>query len=230
MAGIDETSEIIYDDSLKQLAINIGIFGAIFGFISYLVSTAIMVIQSYNPGPPESSFFAQLGVIGLFSFIFSILASVGYVGIFSLKGSMLGLFFPLSAFASYFLSVILAMAIVSIFQNSITLYLNFQNALQYILAILGVLVLLSIRKKCSNPRFLLLYVIFILIETHFWYVIWPVMVGIPILQNSSFLYLLSIFLPVLFSVIDLFLLLTFFSIERKQVFIEGNSSQVDRYY
>jgi len=223
-------SDIVYNDSMQQIAVNVGIFGAICGFITSLFSNAVVAIQAFTPSLPDSSFYIQLDVVNLFSLIFSFLASVGFVGIFSLKGSRLGFFFPLKTLAGYFLLPIMSILLVDINQNQFSLFLNLLSILQYILAILGVLVLLSIRKKSCNPRFLLLYIVFILIQTHFWYLLWPVIVGIPILLNGSFLYLLSSFLTVLFSFIGLYLLLTFFSIERKRVFIEANPSQVDRYH
>ncbi len=198
---IDRKSEFIYDRSLQQLAVNIGIFGIICEAIVRILRLLIIINHIVASDTNFNLLLFWLDILGYLSFFFSILISIGYVAIFSLKGSRLGIFFPLSTILYHFVYEL---------QMYILPGILIQSVLYYIFIVIQALILLSIRKKSTNPQFLLVFVIFILITVPISYVNWW------LLQLTLF--------------IELGLTLILFSIERKEVFIEDNRFVADSYY
>ena len=220
-------SEFIYNDSMQQTAINVGIFGVICKLLTSLSLVAVSAVYTDNPYFPTSSYYALLDTISIFSFTFSILASVGFVGIFTLKGSKLGLFFPLMTLVNYSLLAGIPISYAGISQVSFELSLIIQYAIFFVPTILEVLVIFSIRKKSANPSFLYLYIAFILIQDFFWNAIWSPISEYLLPITSSFGYVLFSFPTILGRLISAYLLLTFFSIERKDGFSRINEYQAE---
>ncbi|TFH04622.1 MAG: hypothetical protein E4H14_14365, partial [Candidatus Thorarchaeota archaeon] len=90
-------NEYIYDCESLQLAVKVGIFGIIIGYIHGLIVEFYIInfFSSFTSTNDLIQFGNTLSLSYFLSFPWIILASLGYVGIFAMKRSDLGVVFPL---------------------------------------------------------------------------------------------------------------------------------------
>jgi uncharacterized membrane protein len=212
----DDTSktEFIYDcDSLK-LAAKVGVIGIILLIVEGFMYTA--AIMYYTEMPGDAQFYILLNDIFAFNFISLILAGVGFVGVFSMKQSKLGIFFPLI--------VIISRCVVNLYLRisfelgiySSELHPFIVTILGYTSTIIGGLLILSLRRKSENSQFVSIFAVIYLLQNVLNYVVWQIIFGGPVQINSGFDYLIAS-LPTLATGIAVSVLtMIFFVLESRQ--------------
>ncbi|TFH04045.1 MAG: hypothetical protein E4H14_15565 [Candidatus Thorarchaeota archaeon] len=153
-------NEYIYDCESLQLAVKVGIFGIIIGYIHGLIVEFYRLYYFSSQTWNVAQFTYIINLSNFLSFPWLILTSLGYVGIFALKRSNLGVVFPLLTLTNIVATSIAIRVIFALDLASTDIYYTFSISLSYIILIIGVLLLLSIRNRTENIR--LLYTIVIL--------------------------------------------------------------------
>jgi hypothetical protein len=152
---IPEEPEYIQVCDSYQLAAMLGIIGVIIGIALTFLNEAIWFNYYENPEFDLEMLSILFNMLNPIGFVGGILVSVGFVGVFAMKKSTVGILFPLIFLASLFISRILFWISISISIDSYLFIINnVQPILSFVFAIIGGLALLSIRKTSANTNFL----------------------------------------------------------------------------
>jgi len=212
-------------DSL-QLAVKVAFIGILFGVtwdITYLV---LRIIYLGGSSPIDfTSFNFLITILSNIGFIGSIFVSVGFVAIFSMKRSKLGIMYPLMVLIPFLgqrLYLILAFTF-GIYNGE--LHSSATIVIGYVITIIGGLLLLSIRRKSANSQFLTIFAVFYLVRIILTDAIWYIIFGGPVPVNTGFdILITSIPYQVTFFVMTA-LIVIFFVLESRQGCIEESGLQ-----
>ena len=101
--NVVEETDYIKDCSKYQLAVKLGLFGILLSLIATIAWEVFWFIY-YEMGDIHIVSIAQAAVIlNPIAFTGSLFTSVGFVGVFAMKRSRLGIIFPLLIFTSQYL-------------------------------------------------------------------------------------------------------------------------------
>ena len=224
LGKIAEKDEYIQDCSLCHLAVKVGFFGVLLSIVTRAAWEIVLFTLSesstplYISMPQASRLFSPINLVG------SLLVSIGFVGVFSMKGSKIGIVFPILVIFSRYNSIIFlqltAFFGISSYELS-SVYLVLVNA---IFAMTSCLALLTIRRVSANPDFLTFYA--------FYYILLPVLTyalpfifpgSVSLINGVSQLYISSL---VLYFVSKI-LVIVFFALEDKMGCIDPFENQTD---
>ena len=224
-----EKQEYIYDCDSLQLAVKVGIIGVLVG-LAIVVITQVLLLTFFASSSYDRVLLSyELGILREFGFVGSILISLGYVGVFSMKNRNLGIVFPLIAiiFHCGFLVYLNILFQTGMYSSDIHIFSSY--ILTYVLAIISGLVLLTLRNVSANSRFLYSFAVFTIarqfLSDAIWIVISLLPLQIPI--NGGFVYLNPLLSSLIISLVSSVLVITFFLLESKNGCIEGEEFQTD---
>lgn len=144
----------------------VGIIGVLIGIVFTLLYRVVWFGYFESSSYDTTLLVYQLGLLNHFSFIGIVFTSVGYVGIFSMKNSKIGIVFPLIAIISHWGFLVY---LNFLFQNGLyTLEIHHLSSdiLYFVMAIIGGLALLTLRGVSANPQFLYIFVIFSILDKY----------------------------------------------------------------
>ena len=217
-------NEYIYDCSDYQLAVKVGFIGVLVG-IAYAILYRIQLFLFLESSTRDYNLYnLQANLLFQISFIGAIFVSIGYVGIFSMKNSKLGIVFPILVIIPNYVIPVIQMISFRLGVYSFEWYVLSLNVWFYASAIIGGLVLLTLRRVSVNPQLLYIIVFFSIISGFLPDVFWmlfnsamtlpPVSIGLSSLITT---------LPYLITyLVSSLLLVKFFLIEREQSCIDAN--------
>ncbi|MFW9833200.1 MAG: hypothetical protein ACFFEK_04340 [Candidatus Thorarchaeota archaeon] len=209
-----ETTEYNQDCSQYQLAVKVGLFGVLLSIATTVTWEFIWFVYYESDYSGVLLLSQALGLLNPMAFTGSLLRSIGFVGVFALKRSKIGIIFPLIVFTSQF-SWVFFLHFGEFFGIHFTEILYGYNiTLSILLAIISCLALLTIRRVSANPNFLTFYA--------FYYI---AMIGLSYLLSSlsSFLrwdmsglsYFISRIPTLVLSFVSAILVIVFFTLESR---------------
>lgn len=190
MAISNEITEYIQDCEPYKLAVRIGILGVIISIVANLIYESVMMIYIETMYVTGQQLAYLLSIPNGLYFVGGILGSVGFVGVFSMKRSILGLVFPLKFIAS----LLVTSGIFWIYLSggiSILILNNIQTAIGYLFAFVGGLVLLTIWRKSVNSYFLISYAFLYMFGSSLSYILNLLLFGSSFPITSGFDYLIA---------------------------------------
>jgi len=222
----DETSEksSVDCDSL-QIAAKIGILGVIIAIAWNFIYNFVMMIYVVAPPGDHALIFQLIANLSALSIVNSTFIGVGFVAIFSMKGSKLGIIFPLMTLGYRVWQYLYLRISYELGINSNDIYSALIMILGYAMTIIGGLLLLSIRRKSENTKFVSFFAIFYLMQNVVSNVIWWTIFRGPVPVNSGLDYFISSLLHLTIFVIVSILTIIFFVLESKQGCVGMNEFQ-----
>lgn len=221
-----EKNEYIYDCEPLQLAVKVGITGVLIGLVIVIIYRSLIIILSLEPSY-NLVLTSQLGVLNQIGFACSIFASLGYVGVFSMKNSKLGIVFPLMTIISYNGFIIYLNILFQTGMYTSEIHIFSSSILNYGLAIISGLVLFTLRKVSANPRFLYIFAMFtitrLFLSDTIWLLIWYLLVSFPLYDDFG--HLISTLYYLIFSLVSSLLVIKFFILESRNGCIGENALQ-----
>jgi len=209
---VDQDSDI--DCELLQTAVKIGILGVILQAIWIVAYTFLrMLYIDLSHDLIVNMAMNAVGAIGIFHAFF---VSVGFVAIFAMKGSKLGIVFPLMIafnrlWIYYYarLSYVLGIYSFDFYIQSITVQ-------GYVISIIGGLALLTIYNRSAQRNFLIIFAIFYIFRDLLSSAIWQLIFGGPVPINSGFDVLITSIPNLAVAIAFAILTIVFFIKESKQ--------------
>ena len=177
------------------LAVKIGILGAFILIATTIITESILVVYHEVVVYNVYIFMNLFTIRGALNLVGGVLDSVGFVGVFLMKKSRLGLVFPLKFFASMFVSSTFFWFYV-FGGPPFFLFNNIRTAFGYVFAFIGGLALLTILQKSANSAFLIVYAFFYMFGGLISYLVFQLVFGGSFPITSGFDYFISI-LPTL---------------------------------
>lgn len=153
-------SEYIYDCEPYQLAVKLGIIGILLQIVLTITNRAAWFFYVLGSEHNSELFLYQTGLMNLFSFVGMIFISVGFVGIFLMKKSNLGIIFPILAVGYHFAYNFYLLLVYQFGIFSFDYYILISPVILLALALLKGLALLTIRNVSANRNLLYFYVAF----------------------------------------------------------------------
>ncbi len=190
MALSNVITEYIQDCEPYWLAVRIGIFGVIITIIADFIYESLLIFYIDSTYISVQQLAYLLSIPNGLHFIGGIMGSVGFVGVFSMKRSLLGLVFPLKFIAG----LLITSGIFWIYLSGGITYLilnNIQTAIGYVFAFVGGLVLLTIWRKSVNTYFLISYALLYMFGGLLSYFVFQLLFGSSLPINSGFDHLIG---------------------------------------
>jgi len=212
----DDTGKNEYDCDSLQLAVKVGIIALILGYIHRLIMDIWVISFYYTPGPHDMIQLSyQLGFGNFLYFPWAILASLGYVGVFAMKRSNLGVVYPLLILTNIVVSAIVIRVILELGLESSNTYYMFHLSSSYVILIIGALLLLSIRNKTKNVHLLYLIVILRLTGGLLLSLVGMIIAGISVPTTDDLGFLITSIPRLILNFVSVGLLITFFTRESR---------------
>lgn len=170
----DETNQTKdVDCESLQLAVKLGILGVILQVVWILVNIYLQWVSV------ELSYDVYLDMIKLsaIGIIHAVFVSVGFVAIFAMKGSRLGIVFPLMVILARLWPYFYVRVSYPLGLYSADFHIQSNVILGIAITIIGGLALLSIRNRSRNRAFFTMFAIFYLVRDFLLYVIWLIIFG-----------------------------------------------------
>ena len=212
----EENEYIIVNCSSYELASKVGIFGIIILIAWNFIYDGLILLVTQLPSDFSFSFFVTQ--VGSLSIVGGIFKSVGFVGIFYMKGKKIGILFPLMylisrMYYSFYLYFSQEFGILSL-----NLYVLSTNILGPIFTIIGGLLIYSIRTRSEDPfsvsLFASVYTFLGLLDDGFWWLFYGLRFSLLIDPSLHYLVLQSSN-TLIFLIVSLFTI-KFFQQESRQ--------------
>ncbi len=171
------------------------------------------------------SIYTAWNIVNATGFFYAIFVSVGFVAIFAMKGSKLGIVYPLMVILSRLWSYYYIRLSFDLGIYSAEFYSQSIITLGYGIAIIGGLALLAIRNKSTNRGFLIIFAIFYIVRNILSSTIWLAIFGGPVPIHTGFDVLITSLPNLLIGISFAILVIVFFIIESRKGCIEQEQVQ-----
>ena len=206
------------------VASKLGILGAILLVITQFGFTFMIMINT------ETSYSLTLDItinyLNALYFVSSIFLSVGFVAVFSMKGSKLGIIFPLMVILYRLMTNLYLWIAYFLDLYSFSFHSMASIVAGYVMPIIGGLLLLTLRDRSVNKEFLTFFAIFYLTGAFLEDAVWYALFQGPIQIQTGLEYLITSIPSLMFAFAYGILRIVFFTIEGRQGCIEDSLQEV----
>ena len=204
------------DQSALRLAIMVGMIGIVFTVVLSFVTELIWFLHLESDAHTTHEISYQLAALRPFYFASSIFTSVGFVSVFAMKKSNLGIIFPLMVYTSFFGYPLFLRAVFEAGLGSSELFIGSSYVLGFSLTVLGGILLLTLRRVSKNPLFLTGFAVIYMAELLIAYLVFMLAFGGPVQITSGLDHVIASLPDFTLSLILSILTIVFFMIESKQ--------------
>ncbi|MFW9833199.1 MAG: hypothetical protein ACFFEK_04335 [Candidatus Thorarchaeota archaeon] len=213
----EESFEVVKSDracSSYHLAVSIGLVGIVAQLVLYFIGVGLyMNLIDDLLSMQEWSILNY--VLSGGRFISSLMIALGFVGIFGMKGSKLGIVFPLSSIFIYYGFWQFQIVLYQLGISSTELLIGYNRIVGLLFAVIGGLVLLTIRKKSVKPLFIIFFTIFYMTQGTFSILVFYLILGYSVPIETGLEYLITQIPGIAFFVLTACFTMVLFWIEKR---------------
>jgi hypothetical protein len=151
------------DCSSYQLAVGIGLVGVVIQLVLYFIGVGLYMNLIDDLLSIQEWSILNYALSGG-RFISSLMVALGFVGLFGMKGSKLGIVFPLDSIFTYYGFWQLQIVLYQLGISSTELQIGYTRVIGALFAVICGLILLTIRNKSVKPLFMVFFAIFYMIQ------------------------------------------------------------------